>query len=128
MPSEAPEPASRPVRRRAGKATYPRFEIVGDTLVKTGWSKKKRTEYTHKAPMAVLDAVRQRVERATEEKKVFTVEDVTPVPAPDGAGEVPMYQVYLCMKYLVSEGHLSKMGRDGYGNTPDGAPSGLRLP
>lgn len=101
-----------------GKRTrqeYPKFEIRGDVLIKTGWSKKAKREYVHRAPLAVLEAVKQRIAAVAKTKPLFTMEDVMPIPSPDGDGEVPDYQVYVCVAYLVDEGQLKRQGRQGYG-------------
>ncbi len=103
--------ASAGARRASG---YPKFEVRGNLLVKTGWSKKKRKEYVHKAPLAVLDAVRARIADVAKDKPTFTMEDVLPVPNPDGNGEVPSYQAYLCLAYLVNDLSVAKAGNDGY--------------
>jgi len=47
-------------------------------------------------------------------KALFTIDDIVPIAGPDGNGEIPAYQVYLCVAYLVSEGQLRRQGREGY--------------
>src|SRR4051794_31882715 len=44
-------------RRAKVGDTYPKFFRRGDELVKVGWSKKERKEYSHRAPRRAVDAV-----------------------------------------------------------------------
>lgn len=111
---QAPASATATPRPRSGRQGYPKFEVRGDLLIKTGWAKKAKKEYVHRAPLAVLTAVQQRLAEVAKAKPLFTMEDVMPVASPDGNGEVPGYQVYLCVAYLVAEGQVRRQGRDGY--------------
>lgn len=104
-------PASpRPRRSRSKKDQYPQFkwEDNGNTLVKIGWSKKKRKEYLHRAPKRVLELLKKKVDKIGANGKVFTMEDVLPLTAPDTGKEIASYQVYLCVAYLEQQNELER--------------------
>lgn len=95
------------------KGEYPKFKIEPDRLTKTGWSKKGRTEYQHRAPVNAVRNVFRNLQNISVEKQIFTVDDVLPVTGEDNQ-EVPSYQVYMTVAWLVDCGVLTKHGRDGY--------------
>lgn len=108
--------ASLPDRKtmRPAGAGYPRFEREADNLIKVGWSKTSRTEYEHRAPRRIVDALLKAILVRGENGAVFTVENILPVPDPiDGTG-IPGYQVYLALAWLRTEGLLQQHGREGY--------------
>ena len=87
------------------------FARDGNQLVKTGWSKKTRTEYRHRVPEPAVSAVVSALRRfgATE----FSMERLTPVQNEDGT-TLPSYQVYLVVAWLRACGAVKKAGRGGY--------------
>lgn len=117
-PSNAPHQVSSRspsrTRRRRRKGTYPRFELVGDHLVKTGWSKKDKREFVHRVPRESLELIEERLRAVAARKTPFAMPDVLPVPKPNGRGEIPTYQVYVAIAYLVEQGTVSKHGRADY--------------
>jgi hypothetical protein len=96
------------------KDMYPQFdwENDGQTLVKTGWSRKKRKEYRHRAPKKVLDQVQKKLEKLGAGGKLFTMEDVIPIMDPDTDKEISSYQIYLYVAYLQQQGKITRT-RDG---------------
>lgn len=113
-PQIAPKPT-----RRTKPGSYPRFIRRDDKLIKIGWSKRNKQEYEHKAPGSVVFAIAGHLRTHTRDGKLFTVNDMLPVPDPEQGGELPSYQVYLALAWLRSAGAISKHGRDGY--APDHA-------
>lgn len=120
-PSGVPAP-SRPVNRpstpRSKTRTrsprgYPRFERDGDKLVKTGWSKKAREEYEHRAPRKAVEAFAEYLSSSVQAGQRFFIENVLPIRQSSGE-EVPSYQVYLALAWLREHGAVKKMGREGY--------------
>ena len=105
------QPASPPPRRiRAKKDQYPQFqwEDNGNTLVKIGWSKKKRQEYRDRAPKRVLELLKRKLDKLGKNGNVFTMEDVLPLNDPDTGKEISSYQVYLCVAYLSNQGRIAR--------------------
>lgn len=92
---------------------YPRFFRKGDELVKTGWSKRKREEYQHKAPYSVLNLLVRKLTTAGAGGRMFAADDILPLTTDHGT-EAPNYQGYLCLAWLRGEGLIESHGRQGY--------------
>lgn len=107
-------PAVRAGRKASRGHDYPRFERIRDTLVKVGWSKKGREEYTHKVLKAGVDAVARRVIDLGKNGEVFTTEDLLPMTLNGGQDELPGYQTYVCLAWLRDIGSVERQGREGY--------------
>ena len=101
----------RPRRPTAKKATYPKFSRQRSELVKTGWSKKEKQEYQHRAPWAVVEVLASQISQRGG--GTFTSEDIFPLTDPQGV-EIPSYQAYLCLAWLKTEGLIVQDGRQGY--------------
>ena len=113
-----PRPQSRHVGSRrvaAQKKTFPRFLRDREKLVKVGWSKKSASEYQHRVPWEVVQAVLDVVKTKVGDGELFAATDVVPQLAESG---VPDYQVYVVLKWLHTEGVVSKHGRDRYAIEP----------
>lgn len=115
-PSSVVSPASErlqsPVRKHDG-TSYPRFKRENDTLVKIGWSKSDRATYEHRSPRDILTRLVTAVKRFSSGGERFTTEDLMPLHDDQGA-ELPSYQSYLCLAWMVVAGILEKHGRQGY--------------
>jgi hypothetical protein len=116
--SSAPTPPGRrgATLERSGKnspAVYPRFKREGDTLIKVGWSKSDRATYEHKSPRSILDCLVARIAEIGSTGERFTTEQILPLLDDDNA-ELPSYQAYLCLAWLVVAGLLERHGRQGY--------------
>lgn len=96
------------------KKTYPIFVTDGDQLVKIGWSKSKRREYEQRAPRTILEALVSAIEPLGSEKRRWTMEDILPLTDPESGDELPNYQPYLCLRFLLDSGLVEKHGRNGY--------------
>ena len=100
-------------KKRQRKAGYPKFLRRKDQLVKIGYSKRSG-EYTHKAPYETLRLVVEAIRGVGTGTDAFVSEDFMPVADPNSGAEVPGYQTYLCLAWLVSVGLVTKHGRQGY--------------
>ncbi len=96
------------------KKDYPKFVREGDRLVKIGWSKTNKTTYEHKAPYEAVTAVVRQLAAKVTPGKLFTIENIMPVPDISNNGEVPAYQVYLTLAWLRSLGLVERKAKDGY--------------
>lgn len=106
---------------RAAGDGYPKFFRRGEELVKVGWSKKERKEYTHRAPRSAVDATAAAVARVGANGKLFNGDALLPLK--DAGGEaVPDYQVYVSLAWLKEMGVVEQRGvRTGY-TLADGSP------
>lgn len=109
QPLPSPPAGSRKGKPR--KQQYPRFGRFRNELVKTGWSKKDKKEYQHRAPRQVVDLLRMKLERFRG--KDFTSDELLPLSGDDGQ-EVPSYQAYLCLAWFRETAMIVKNGRQGY--------------
>lgn len=95
-------------------ATYPYFVRDGDKLVKIAWSAKDKKEYEHRAPRAAVGSLIEVIGKRVGAGRLFLVDDILPVPAENGDGQLPTYQVYLVLAWLRECGVIEKVGRDQY--------------
>ena len=118
QPRVAPSPPTPPIdraahpRRRGAKAVYPQFRRDGGDLIKLGWSRKKKKEYTHRAPSVVVAAVVEALTRQPAEEP-FSMGDLLASIAASGT-DLPAYQVYVVIGWLKSVTAVSGNGRTGY--------------
>lgn len=109
--SEVAAPPMRPAKKP--KPQYPRFRREDTTLVKIGYSKSERATYEHRSPRNVLDRLIERIAEVGARGERFTTEQLMPLQDARGS-ELPSYQVYLCLAWLVSQGLIERHGRQGY--------------
>ncbi len=109
--SASPTQKNRTTAKRGAKQDYPRFSRQRNDLVKTGWSKKDKQEYQHRAPWSVVEALARRLN--DQRGKVFTTDDIFPLTNADGT-DIPSYQAYLCLAWFRFEGLVVQDGRQGY--------------
>jgi hypothetical protein len=112
--SDALSPPLKPAASRKTKSRkqqYPRFGRFRTELVKTGWSKKDKKEYQHRAPRSVVDLLAARL--GPFRGKDFTSDELLPLTGDDDV-EVPSYQAYLCLAWFRETGMIVKNGRHGY--------------
>ena len=135
-PAKAPSGGATPAapkttrpRRKKATGKYPHFAREGEVLVKTGWSKKKKTEYEHRAPRSVIASLVAAMKKAGAGRRPVVMERVLPLVDPD-KGEIPNYQVYVGLSVLKHIGTVEPHGRQGYtlvldGRTPEAAANEL---
>jgi hypothetical protein len=80
---------------------YPRFVKHGHELIKIGWSKREKKEYQHRASYQTLEAVLTAVEKAALRQKIFPTESFLPLVDIKTGIQVPDYQVYVCLGWLL---------------------------
>lgn len=106
---------TRRAKRSKKSRAYPKYQIVGTTLVRLGWSKKTREEYSHKVPRSAYDQVSAAIDRVVSNgKKVFTADDVAAVLASEDCEHVPSYQMYIVIGYLKDNDALMAESRGKY--------------
>ena len=115
--ASAPAKRKVPTKRGAAKRNYPRFERDDDKLVKIGWSKKAREEYEHRAPFGVAESLVATIGRKYKAGELFSAADVLPLHDHNG-DLIPDYQFYSALKWLHTEGVVTKHGRDRYAIEP----------
>lgn len=108
-------------RRPNRRATdYPKFFRRGDELVKVGWSKKERREYSHRAPRHAIDAVVAAVRKLGANGKVFTGDKLLPLEDPSDGSRMGDYQAYVALAWLKHLGIVKQHGRkSGYSLATD---------
>lgn len=103
-------------RRKGGKSGYPKFEVRNGTLIRIGWSKKQKGEYTHKVPKVVFDVTVKAMARlAKSGAGPFMAEEIIDRVNELSADAVPSYQVYVVVGLLRKVGCIKQVGREGYG-------------
>ena len=105
--------SKKPALPQAGYG-YPKFRREDDWLIKIGWSKNEKSEYQHRAPKRVVDALLKSVLNAGASEKVFSVDDLLPIADPEDGTAIPGYQVYIALAWFRTEGLLQQHGREGY--------------
>lgn len=103
----------REARAPARKADYPKFARDGNDLVKTGWSKKKREEYMHRARRGQAESIASALAGRGHTNGTVPIDDILSVRDRSGS-EIPSYQVYLTLAWLRKEGLVERRGRNGY--------------
>ena len=93
---------------------YPKFRREEEWLIKIGWSKNLKSEYQHRAPKRVIDALLKSVLASGANEKVFSVDDLLPIADPEDGTAIPGYQVYIALAWFRTEGLLQQHGREGY--------------
>lgn len=102
-------------KKTSAKKQYPKFELRKDSLVKIGWSKKQRREYTHKVPATVFDhVVKTMIDMAKGGVGPFLAEDIIEKLNGQLSEIIPSYQVYIVIGLLKQSNCIKQIGREGY--------------
>lgn len=107
------EPRSRVGNRPKFKNSYPKFSVDGSTLVKTGWSKKKREEYVQRVPAEVFGHVLRSLKALEGRAGAVKSEEILQSLETQGE-EVPSYQTYAVVGFLRHCGVLRQVNRGEY--------------
>ena len=99
--------------KRSNSGTYPIYRTVGDKLLKVGWSKKNKAEYEHRAPKESMAVAFKDIQRLAASQRSFEVEALMPLIGQDDQ-EVPSYQIYMAIGWLIGIGEIRKCGRNDY--------------
>lgn len=106
-------PAKSSVAGRGAPSLYPRFERRGDRLVKIGWSKQDKSAYEHKAPWSAVAAVVEAAAAKLRPGRKFELDSLGSIADTQGKA-IPVYQVYLTLRWLLQLGMMSKRGKSDY--------------
>ena len=109
-----PRGAKGPKRKKDRRKAYPKFLRQGDNLVKVGWSKKDKKEYIHKTSRTRVFCVVQAIAEAGRNGKKITSEEFIPLRNPQDDSDVPSYQVYAVLAWLLKIAVVKQHGRQGY--------------
>lgn len=99
--------------RHDSKAEYPQFFRQGDQLIRIGWSKREKREYSHKAPHSVFQALVKKMAELGQNGRILSTADLLPLPNTDGT-DVPAYQAYVGIALLKHASLIDQHGRRGY--------------
>jgi len=113
--SESGASPKKPRRRRSRRSSaggYPRFFRQDGALIKIGWSKRSRKEYRHKAPRWVIDRLVEALREHGTDDQLITTEHLFPLAGDEE--DAPVYQCYVALLWLRSEGLVEPRGRQGY--------------
>lgn len=104
--------------KRHVRGKYPKFEIKNDTLVRIGWSKKERREYTHKVSKRVfVETVEVMGRLAQGGAGPFMAETIIEQVNNAEYAEsetIPSYQIYVVIGFLRKLNCIKQIGREGY--------------
>ena len=101
--------------RKGTRSGYPTFKVKNDTLVRIGWSKKQRREYTHKAPRLVFDKTIKAMDiLAQSGAGPFLAENIIEQANSNESQSIPSYQIYVVIGLLKQTNCIKQVGRDGY--------------
>jgi hypothetical protein len=124
LPKEAPPddnsrkvPESR--RDNARKPTktrkkYPRFEVEDSTLLRVGWSKKRKAEYTQRIPMDSFESIVGGFADTAAAAEGPVSSDVILERIEEAVGDVPTYQTYGVLKFLRDHEVIRQASRGEY--------------
>lgn len=106
-------PRDKPKPPLAKRREYPLFFKSGDILVKVGWSKRHKAEYEHRAPLSAVMALVDVLEKRATHTAQFSTENVFPL-YDSKRNDIPGYQGYVALAWLLQIGAIRKEGRQGY--------------
>ena len=101
-------------KKRGKPSGYPKFKRLGDDLVKIGWSRRDKKEYHHRAPKRVLLLLVDALLSAGGKGQLITSDDFLPLRDAEDNSDVPSYQSYLALGWLVQVDLAHRHGRQGY--------------
>jgi len=105
--------------KRQGRGKYPKYEVKNDTLVRIGWSKKEKREYTHKVSQRVFyETVEVMGRLAQGGAGPFMAEKIIEQANNAKSETIPSYQVYVVLGLLRQTNCIKQVGREGYDIPP----------
>lgn len=110
-----PSPTGEPTNRSKPRGKYPRFEIRDETLTKTGWAKKNKTEYTQRVPRHTFERVTTALGNLSrEESGPIATERILARVDALGPQAIPTYQTYTVLNFLRMKKILRAVTRGEY--------------
>ena len=114
-PPADPLPSPRPINSSKPRGRYPRFGIVDETLIKTGWTKKKKAEYMQRVPRSAFDRVTTALgDLSREESGPIATEVILSKVDALGTQSIPTYQTYTVLYFLRVKKILRGVARGEY--------------
>jgi len=102
-------------KRKGQKSAYPKFEVRNGTLIRVGWSKKNRREYTHKAPKTVFEqTIKAMASIGQTRNGAVMAEQIIEQLESTSSEHIPSYQVYTVLGLLRDRDCIQKIGNEGY--------------
>lgn len=102
-------------KRKGQKSAYPKFEVRNGTLIRVGWSKKNRREYTHKAPKTVFEqTIKAMASLGQTRNGTVMAEQIIEQLESTSSEHIPSYQVYTVLGLLRDRDCIQKIGNEGY--------------
>jgi hypothetical protein len=102
-------------KKKGKKSQYPKFEIEHNSLVRTGWSKKEKREYSHKVSKSIYDLTVAAMEKLSKASAgPFMAENIIEKVNENGQQVIPAYQIYVVIGFLKDQGLIRQIGREGY--------------
>lgn len=109
------KPKSQSSAKSRKKTDYPYFQVKQDTLIRFGWSKKEKREYSHKIPKSAFDGVIEAISKISKRgKEPYTAESIIELANQHPDQDIPSYQAYVVIGFLKEVGLLEQVGREGY--------------
>jgi len=101
--------------KRHVRGKYPKFEVKNNTLIRIGWSKKEKREYTHKVSKQVFyQTVEEMGRLAQGGAGPFMAEKIIEQVNNSESETIPSYQVYVVIGLLRKLNCIKQIGREGY--------------
>lgn len=101
--------------KKRKKSDYPKFKVKNETLIRIGWSKTQRREYTHKAQRFVFEkTVQAMVALSQSGAGPFTAEQIIEHIDSIESEAIPSYKIYVVIGLLKQTNCIKQVGRDGY--------------
>lgn len=101
--------------KKRKKSDYPKFKVKNETLIRIGWSRKQRREYTHKAPRFVFEqTVKAMTALSQSGAGPFLAENILEQANSNESEAIPSYQIYVVIGLLKQTNCIKQVGRDGY--------------
>ncbi len=111
---QGPQPSTRRTGKRRGpKSAYPKFAVRNGTLIRIGWSKKNKREYTHKAPKTVFDqTIKAMASLSQMGNGSVMAEEIIERVTSVSLEHIPSYQIYTVLGLLNDRDCIQKVGRE----------------
>ncbi len=110
------------------KPRYPLYEIRNDILIRIGWSKTEKKEYTQKVSRPIFDRTVETIESmARSPKTIIPADKIIKQIKSSSPDPVPDYQIYLVIGCLREFKSLKQCGREGYTAISNFKPTAAEL-
>lgn len=101
-------------KRTKSRRNYPRFEVEDSTLIRIGWSKKRKAEYTQRIPRDSFESIVGGFADTAAAAEGPVSSDVILGRIEEAVGDVPTYQTYGVLKFLRDHEVIRQASRGEY--------------